>query len=82
MARPIEATPTLEGEDAERLLADLARVDAAREAERLKDPVAWERKQQAHREANRAWMKAIQSPKPGPAERPDMEKLLKGRALK
>jgi hypothetical protein len=34
MARPIEATPTLKGEDAERLLQDLDRVCPPEEAER------------------------------------------------
>jgi hypothetical protein len=34
MARPIEATPTLEGEDAERLLRDLADVCSPEEARR------------------------------------------------
>jgi hypothetical protein len=34
MARPIEPTPVLEGEDAERLLAELERVCTPDEAER------------------------------------------------
>jgi hypothetical protein len=34
MARPIEATPVLEGEDAARLLAELEHVCAPEEAER------------------------------------------------
>jgi hypothetical protein len=34
MARPIEPTPMLQGEDAERLLSDLAKVCSPQEAQR------------------------------------------------
>jgi hypothetical protein len=44
MARPIEPTPTLHGEDAERLLAELEQVCSPKEAE---DRIAWAKRERA-----------------------------------